>query len=238
MFLIFIENNNYFKLDTKDIKLKMFPYLNYQIFILLICFIVSVKCDNKPCSFFESVNITNGIKHSDGKIEFNGIIYSKEFYGDFNYKFINRSHKISVKSHKRGCICLLTNCVQMCCPEGQSYFSQQSSDPCHDDPYQEKYIESDNKLLGKYGKVYLKPCTHGYFLDPEASTFDEWHLTEDGQVYVNITGKKKRRPDIIGKTDYCLTRKLNLSDENPIRAYLCFEKAKIEVVTWLKGLGI
>lgn len=216
----------------------MFPNLNYQIFVFLISFILSVKCE--PCSYFESINITNGIKQSDGKIEFNGITYSKEFYGDFNYTFINRTHKISVKSHKRGCICLLKKCVQMCCPEGQSYFSsQQSSDPCRDDPFQEKYTDADNKLLGKYGRVYLKPCTNGYFLEPETSSIDEWHLTDDGQVYLNITGKKIRKPDIIGKTDYCLARnfKLNFSDENPIRAYLCFEKAKIEVVTWLKGLG-
>lgn len=217
----------------------MFPYLNYQIFIILISFIISVKCYRQPCSFFDSINITNGIKHSNGKIEFNGILYSKEFYGDFNYKFINRSHKINVKTHKRGCICLLTNCVQMCCPEGQSYFVQESSDPCRDDPSQEKYIESDNKLLGNYGKVYLKPCT-GYFLEPEKSPVEEWHLTKDGDVYLNVTGKKKRKPDIIGKSDYCLARhlKVNFSEENPIRAYLCFEQQKIEVATWLKGIGI
>lgn len=220
----------------------MFPSLNnnYQIFIfLIISFILSVKCDKKPCNFFESVNITSGIKHSDGKIEFNGILYSQEFYGDFNYKFINRTYKISVKTHTRGCICLLKKCVQMCCPEGQSYVSQKSSEPCRDDPFHEKFIDTDNKLLERYGRVYLKPCTDGYFLDPNLKPIEEWHLTDDGKVYVNVTGKRKPKPDIIGKTDYCLARNFsaNYSAENHIKAYLCFEKAKIEVVTYLKGIG-
>ncbi|XP_055309688.1 G-protein coupled receptor Mth2-like [Sitodiplosis mosellana] len=66
------------------------------------------------CDFVDSVNITGGIEHQNGKIIFDGIEYSEDQYAAIDYISEDGFNRISV----RGCTCNIRPCVRLCCPHG------------------------------------------------------------------------------------------------------------------------
>lgn len=73
-----------------------------------------------PCDFFDSTNITDGIKQSDGSILFDGTRFSSDQYATVDYTF-EKGIKSDVEQHIRGCVCHLKPCIRLCCPLG-SFF--------------------------------------------------------------------------------------------------------------------
>lgn len=196
-----------------------------SLILLLIC-LLSVKCNAKePCSFKDSINITDGIKYPNGDIKYDDILYTPNLYGSYDYEYINKSSiKSYTEPHYRGCICLVKNCINFCCPRGQAF----QTGGCFDDPLfniNEDSLSEEADLHNKYGVVYWNPCTtDGHFLQFEDSDYDdEWHLLDDGQLYLNWS-----KLQFNSKEQFCLTRYYpndssfsEDSEKYPFMAYRC-----------------
>lgn len=71
-----------------------------------------------PCHFYDSINITNGVRHSNNSITFNGIEYPPDQYSEMTYDLINNIESIKVHTYIRGCLCAVRSCIRLCCPFG------------------------------------------------------------------------------------------------------------------------
>lgn len=70
-----------------------------------------------PCEFFDSVNITDGIRYSNQSISYNGIELKYDQYAEIDYIFIGLE-RFEAKRHIRGCPCIGKPCIRLCCPYG------------------------------------------------------------------------------------------------------------------------
>lgn len=71
-----------------------------------------------PCDFFDSVDISAGIHHSNKSITFDGIEYLEKNYAEINYILKDENKPIKVKPYPRGCSCSIRPCIRLCCPYG------------------------------------------------------------------------------------------------------------------------
>lgn len=137
---------------------------------------------NVPCSFRDSINITDGYRDSDDSILFDGLLFRSNDYGSYNYEFINDTVRRAIQPHLRGCICRLKDCVRMCCPRGQHY----NESKCNVD---EKFaninidiLESDNSttsainLFDTFAHINGRPCGGIFELEPKEIEEDRWGL--------------------------------------------------------------
>lgn len=86
--------------------------------IFWIGFVISTgSATELPCDFYDSINITGGIQHTNQSITFNGIEYASKQYAPLNYDFVNGT-QVRVKTYLRGCSCEIKTCVRLCCPFG------------------------------------------------------------------------------------------------------------------------
>lgn len=140
----------------------------------------------KPCSPFDTINITAGTKNSDDSITHNGITYEKNEYAYYNYIFKNQSHKIKVPKHIRGCICLHRICVRSCCLENEIWNS--NINKCVSNNNTElstfnatirengEFIDHNLQNSTEYGIVFGKICPF-YILFPHETIDDTWILS-------------------------------------------------------------
>lgn len=136
---------------------------------------------NVPCSFRESINITAGYRDSDDAILFEGLMYTANDYGVYNYEFINDTIRQPVRPHLRGCICRLRSCVRTCCPRGQFY----NESMCRKDEQfanmRIDVLEPDNttsvslELFDEFAYINGRPCGAIFELDPIYDE-DRWIL--------------------------------------------------------------
>ena len=150
--------------------------------LLLLCNTVSSfipEEKDEPCDFFATINITDGQRFANGSIVYENIEYTKVLYSEYNFIITNLTIKLSVSTHTRGCLCLLKNCVRVCCLPGQIT----SKEVCVDN---EQYEVSVNLIKVNlestpitireqdYGIIYGRPCGAMYLLWPEEDSSDEW----------------------------------------------------------------
>lgn len=57
-----------------------------------------------PCDFLDSYNITDGIRHENGSISFEGVDYPSDLYAAVNYQVVLGRNK-SFEPYVRGCLC-------------------------------------------------------------------------------------------------------------------------------------
>lgn len=84
-----------------------------------------------PCHFFDSKNITGGIKQSDDSIIFDGIIYPNDQYATVNYE-LNKGKNTVVTPYIRGCTCNIKPCLRLCCPLGKIHKKENGTMVCRD----------------------------------------------------------------------------------------------------------
>lgn len=82
------------------------------------CFDFSIN-QNMPCSPYDTINITAGIKNSDDSITYDGVTYNKSEYRTYDYICNTDLHKIRVENHIRACICSHRICVRSCCQKDE-----------------------------------------------------------------------------------------------------------------------
>lgn len=145
---------------------------------------LEIEKTNKPCSFFDTINITDGIKYSNGSISYNGITYKSNQYKTFNYIYLQHDIRKSSIPHIRGCFCYHRICIKSCCPKGYILNNGciSSTDPQKMQKFHVNLKLKNNKTKivnlynnSKYGVTYIKPC-YGYLLEPEKNAYDQWYL--------------------------------------------------------------
>lgn len=92
------------------------------------------------CGFHESVNITEGIRHPNQSITFDGVNYPYYEYAEVNYEIDSEMKQKSVQTHIRGCLCNLKPCFSLCCPFGSLMASDEKENNCVKDETKFKNI--------------------------------------------------------------------------------------------------
>ncbi|XP_055702005.1 G-protein coupled receptor Mth2-like isoform X3 [Phlebotomus papatasi] len=177
-----------------------------------------------PCSFFDTVNITDGIQDADGNIVFDGITYPPNLYAEYDYELVNKTTKYPMEPHLRGCICRVKNCIKYCCPKRQISYNRECIESNDNSAVIVDVIEEDGNVTNsvdvekRFGVVYGKPCSSMYSLDPvEYPEEDSYKLQYDGQL--------RTADDFLrDKNEYCFARTLseNKSLEAITQVFVCF----------------
>lgn len=136
-----------------------------------------------PCEFLDSVNITDGIRQSNGSILFNGIQFPSDQYATINYIYENGTKRITVDPYTRGCLCNIKPCIRLCCPygtfvNGKKCDSHESAREFESDVIDENNNVNKVILDHHFGYVADRPCS--YFF--RAKSYNITH------VYINDTG--------------------------------------------------
>lgn len=167
------------------------------------------------CLFHDTVNITSGTMYSNKSIEFEGVMYPPEFYAYYNYNY-NNNIPYNVTKHTRGCVCLIKNCISLCCARGESFFS--STGFCEIDPEYTNFNSTsvEEKLYKDFGIIYRNLCDRGSFLQK-----DKWELNSDGQIIIDDAEQ-----NIVNRSNYCLTKYYTNDtedeEEHHILPYICY----------------
>ncbi|XP_055537390.1 G-protein coupled receptor Mth2-like isoform X2 [Wyeomyia smithii] len=170
-----------------------------------------------PCDFLDSVNITDGTKTSDGKIEHGGIVYEPQNYGMFDYGYDSSGQKV-VSNHIRGCICHVKSCFYMCCFEEDivynlSYPSCRNASPVVRVNVTGEFVDlASDRSFFKALRVPNCVATH--------ADLYEWKMDRNGFVYSFGAVEIKQQ-------GYCL----HVAEEEEIAdLYYCSEE-KIKMAT-------
>lgn len=98
----------------------------HTLLILSLVLSICALCDDVvsasvelPCKYSDSINITGGDHHDNGRIVFESTEFRQEHYTTINY-IIESGENVTVKTYDRGCICNIKKCIRLCCPIGSS----------------------------------------------------------------------------------------------------------------------
>lgn len=138
-----------------------------------------------PCDFSSTINITDGIKQRNGSIFHNNVQYLETQYADYNYIKFNISERTKVPKHTRGCLCVVKDCIRVCCPFGQAIQNGTCVDHEVHNVFFNSTIESDLGDNKTFGVIYGKPCKRLMKLTPEIEPFDEWTLLQVSSIRLN-----------------------------------------------------
>lgn len=165
---------------------------------------VEFEKNNLPCSAFDTINITDGVKHDNMSITHDGIMYSVEQYKNYSYIYRNYQYKRIVKEHIRGCICQHRICVKSCCPKG---YVRVNGNKCTKKKNVTEFefkltihhnsTAKNHNLHGhiEYGLTYGTPCL-GYNLE----TGDEYKIERHGNdIKLNLENV------LISSNEFCVT---------------------------------
>lgn len=68
-----------------------------------------------PCHFLDSINITAGVRQTNGSILYDGILFANGQYSSINYTLEYGQKHIPADSHIRGCLCTHNRtCLRFC----------------------------------------------------------------------------------------------------------------------------
>lgn len=190
-----------------------------------------------PCSFFDTVNLTDYYRYPNGSYQYENIIIPKEYTGTYNYEFRTLVRKERVQPHVRGCICLLKKCIKMCCgPDTMKYMNKSCEDIYPGNKTIEiTFLSENNAKDVVIGDVFAvqegRPCEHMYNLDPSQ---DNYTIFDNGTLLREYDGV------YINKDSYCLAS-IQLEEDSPNRTLLplvCFpddsKDAKVIVYSYGK----
>lgn len=85
-----------------------------SISLIIISGLMSVNCNNLPCYFFDSINITDGTNQSSGSILFDGIVFPQHQHTIIDY-FVDDGERKPTSPYRRGCLCNIKSCFRLCC---------------------------------------------------------------------------------------------------------------------------
>lgn len=148
--------------------------------------IFSANCSNLPCHFYDSINITNGIRQQNNRIKFDGVEFPSNQYATVDYTEDDGMKNVT-EPHLRGCFCNIKKpCHRLCCSNqqiaGNDGARKNLENKCNEELNQleeEVFEESSrliNLLLGNY-TIYFenKTCipffTFEYYLNVMYITF-------------------------------------------------------------------
>lgn len=83
--------------------------------IFFVFVLVPSLSTSEKCPFSETVNITKGYRDSKRNIIHKSVFYRPDNYEYYDYIIENKTVKVSVDRHIRGCICKVKKCIRICC---------------------------------------------------------------------------------------------------------------------------
>lgn len=159
-------------------KIRLIWFILILVFIigLMILFIEVTKrrgsklYDALPCSYFDSIDISGGEHQSDGSFKHKNITYPEGLHAKVDFASKCDEGKTiyeKVKSHYRGCICNITNCLFIC-------YEGEGTKNCKAEISTEA-IERELNEEFNYTFYYRneKSCPDGKSVESE----DEYHIT-------------------------------------------------------------
>lgn len=111
-----------------------------------------VAAAKTPCPLVESVDISNGVENADGSIELDGVRYgSNQYFRDAN-------------STVRGCVCLVRQCLHICCPMGSP-----EGEPCPPVALNVNFSMTPAGTVHDVRNLLDSPNYHLLYFNPECS---------------------------------------------------------------------
>lgn len=84
-------------------------------FLIILSGTTLAECTKLPCYFFDSINITAGVRHPTNRsITFDGIDFPRHQYAVMNY-IVDDGERIPTRPYIRGCLCNIKPCYRLCC---------------------------------------------------------------------------------------------------------------------------
>uniref|UniRef100_A0A182I172 G-protein coupled receptors family 2 profile 2 domain-containing protein n=1 Tax=Anopheles arabiensis TaxID=7173 RepID=A0A182I172_ANOAR len=118
----------------------------------LVLRIGDVAAAKTPCPLVESVDISNGVENADGSIELDGVRYgSNQYFRDAN-------------STVRGCVCLVRQCLHICCPMGSP-----EGEPCPPVALNVNFSMTPDGTVHDVRNLLDSPNYHLLYFNPECS---------------------------------------------------------------------
>ncbi|XP_055527182.1 G-protein coupled receptor Mth2-like [Wyeomyia smithii] len=141
-----------------------------------------IRSESKlPCDFLDSVDITDGVKTSDGKKEHEGIIYEPQNYGTLEYVYDSSGQKVQASNHVRGCVCRVKSCFYMCCSEKNILYNS-SYPSCRNEP-----LEVRVNVSGELVDLATDPNLFKALRVPDCvatyADLSEWKMNRTGFVH-------------------------------------------------------
>lgn len=153
-------------------------------YILMICIMTcyqAIKANQvepigEPCNFLDSINITSGHLDQHGNYLYDGMVYKKGSYGEYDYIVENMTVKMKAEPHVRGCICSFKPCIRVCCigetsKKPNCVHKNVLTVPVRDDD------DIEINLIGHtYGVLVGQSCGRTFKLEPEDYPEDRWYF--------------------------------------------------------------
>lgn len=170
-----------------------------------------------PCNFLDSINITDGVRQTNGSILYDGVLFEDDQYAQINYTLKNGSNMFPAEQHIRGCLCTYDRpCVRFCCtPEAAK---DKTYDFCHlhenVKDFEGKILDENNQTKSVKFNDHFKyidnfPCEYLYFAD-------EYQITHKGDVLHENRS--------LNHKEYCLKASLNEeTNRSDLELLVCFD---------------
>ncbi|XP_017039734.1 probable G-protein coupled receptor Mth-like 11 [Drosophila ficusphila] len=213
-------------------------------FILLSVFVFNIQSEDIPgCNFFDTVDLTESERFSDGSYKFQDVYIPASLTGEYDYEIDYDGDRFSVANHIRGCVCKLKSCIRFCCHhkrimDGNKCSRHINGNLTYD--YTLNITQVDGKVKQKHvlNEMIVQqelplPCEKHYILDTESNESDQWSLFENGSLF--------RHYDQIhlSKQEYCLQPNLSSTKGNHtlIVAFNCVIKAPM-TMAYVKSCSV
>lgn len=85
------------------------------IWIIIFIGLLSANCTHLPCHFYDSINITDGIRQQQNRVIFDGVEFPSNQYAVVDYTEDDGMRNVT-EPHLRGCYCNIKKvCHRLCC---------------------------------------------------------------------------------------------------------------------------
>ncbi|XP_065362099.1 G-protein coupled receptor Mth2-like [Calliphora vicina] len=157
---------------------------------LILSFCTQTKSDfTKICPFVYTVDLTESPLLANGSYLYhNDTVIPPQFVRDYNYTILidkNNKNSKNIRTHKRGCICAVKQCLPFCSDEMDKFYEKFKSPPV-DQGFIKNVTFSGGLVLKKhllhdFFPIYGNVCDieNGYMLSPEVEEHNEWTLYEN-----------------------------------------------------------
>eukprot|EP00099_Drosophila_melanogaster_P029400 NP_788462.2 methuselah-like 2 [Drosophila melanogaster] len=197
--------------------------LSASILIYFLLNLQSSSAEIADCSFYDTVDISEGQRLSNGSYLYEGLLIPAHLTAKYEFKLLANGDKEQVPSHVRGCVCKLRTCVRFCCPHdhimdmGECYANMTTEENELLDPMLNVTLDDGSVVQRHYKKELMvqwdlpKPCDDMFYLD-NRDIMDEYTLFENGRLLRHYDQV------YLDKSEYCLQhRTFGEGNNNSIR---------------------
>lgn len=154
----------------------------------------------KPCSFFDTVNITDSLRNSDGSYQYFDIVIPENYTKMYDYIHLtSKFKKFKVPPHLRGCVCLFKKCIKMCSGPNIGKFLGKPMEDLTSKDNKIEIMKGDSleivPLIDEFAVQEGRPCEILYDLTSD----DNFTIFENGTLFRNMDRV------YLEKQDFCMS---------------------------------